>query len=129
VLDAITAEGPLTGPQLRALTGLSKRDVDKAVAVLHRRLVLTNAHLVEQDGPWGALAHDLLARKWALPRRLPPQDKARRTLAELVLGRVGELTAADLAGPFGWRRREAAALLDTIATGHDGDGFRIWTAN
>src|SRR5439155_23589698 len=52
VEDAIAAEGPLTGPQLRDLTGLAKKEVDRNVAVLHRRLVLTNSHLVEQDGPW-----------------------------------------------------------------------------
>ena len=39
------------------------------------------AQLVEQDGPWGAIAHDLLARKWRLPKRLPPRDEARRELA------------------------------------------------
>ena len=129
VVDAITAEGPLTGPQLRDVTGLPKRETDKVVAALHRRLVLTNAHLVEQDGPWGAIAHDLLARKWHLPRRLPARDEARRTLARLVLAGAGELTAADLGGPFGWRRKTAAAILDDVGTGRDGDGFRIWTAN
>jgi hypothetical protein len=50
VLDAIGDQGPLTGPQLRDLTGLAKRDVDKTVAALHRRVLLTNAHLVEQEG-------------------------------------------------------------------------------
>ena len=129
VLEAITSEGPLTGPQLRELTGLPKREVDKAVAVLHRRLVLTNSHLVEQDGPWGALAHDLVARKWRVPSRLPAQATARRTMAALLLERAVELTAADLAGPFGWRRKATAELLDEIAVGRDGGGFRIWTAN
>ena len=57
LIDAIASEGPLTGPQLRDLTGLTKKEVDRTVAALHRRLVLTNSHLVEQDGPWGAIAH------------------------------------------------------------------------
>jgi hypothetical protein len=73
LVEAITVEGPLTGPALRELTGAPKKDVDKAVVALHRRLVLTNSHLVEQDGPWGAIAHDLLARKWKVPKRLPPR--------------------------------------------------------
>jgi hypothetical protein len=124
---AVSLEGPLTGPQLRGLTGLSKKDVDKTVATLHRRLVLTNSHLVEQDGPWGAIAHDLLARKWNV-RTLPPRDEARRQLARLVLDRAGELTAADLGGPFGWRRKEAAAILETVGEGRDEEGFRIWAA-
>jgi hypothetical protein len=129
VLDAIRDQGPLTGPQLRDLTGLPKREVDKIVVALHRRLLLTNAHLVEQDGPWGAIAHELVARKWRLPKKLPAQRAARLTLARLVLDRAHELTAADLGGPFGWRRKAAAELLDEIAESREADGFRIWTAD
>ena len=129
VADAIRELGPLTGPQLREATGLTKKEVDRTVAALHHRLVLTSSHLVEQQGPWGALAHDLLARKWRLPPQLPSRDAARRELAQLVLERAGELTAADLGGALGWRRKEAAAILDEIADGRDDEaGFRIWTA-
>jgi len=127
VATLVADEGPLTGPQVREALGVPKREVDKAIASLHRSLVLTNSHLVEQDGPWGAIAHDLLHRKWRLPPRLPERDDARRELATTVLALAGELTAADLAGPFGWRRKEAAVLLDDVAVGRDGDGFRIWT--
>jgi hypothetical protein len=125
VVEAITREGPLTGPALREVTGAAKKDVDKSVAALHRRLVLTNSHLVEQDGPWGAIAHDLLARKWKLPKRLPARAEARRELALLFLAAAGEVTAADLS-PLGWRRKEAAAVLDEVAEGRDEEGFRIW---
>ena len=127
LVDAITREGPLTGPVLRELTGAAKKDVDRAVVALHRRLVLTNSHLVEQDGPWGAIAHDLLARKWTVPKRLASPEEARRELAGVFLTSAGEVTAADL-GPLGWRRKEAAAVLDEIAEGRDDPGgFRIWT--
>ncbi len=126
VVAAIEADGPSTGPELRTATGAAKKDVDRAVASLHRQLVLTNSHLVEQEGPWGALAHELLARKWALPAELPDRDDSRRELALLVLGQAGELTAADLAAPFGWRRKEAASVLDEVAEGRDAEGFRIW---
>jgi hypothetical protein len=129
VVDAISREGPLTGPELRRLTGLPKREVDKAIASLHRRTVVTNSHLVEQDGVWGAVAHDLVSRKWKLPARLPDRTQARLTLTRLTLERAGELTAADLAGPFGWRRRTAADLLDEVATCREEDGFRIWGRN
>jgi hypothetical protein len=126
LVDAITREGPLTGPVLRELTGAPKKDVDKAVIALHRRLVLTNSHLVEQDGPWGAIAHDLLARKWRVPKRLASPEAARRELARVFLASAGEVTAADL-GPLGWRRKEAAAVLDENAEGRvDPGGFRIW---
>ena len=82
---------------------------------------------MEQDGPWGALAHDLVERKWPLPKRLPPREEARRDLARLVLDGAGELTAADLAGALGWRRKEAAVVLEEIGAGRDEEGFRIWT--
>jgi hypothetical protein len=128
VVRAIREHGPLTGPQLREATGHPKKEVDRAIAALHHRLVLTTSHLVEHGGPWGALAHDLLDRKWSVPKRLPARDKARGELALLVLERAGELTAADLAGVFGWRRKEAAAVLDEVADGRDDEaGFRIWT--
>jgi hypothetical protein len=128
VLEAVrTAGGPLTGPELRALLGHDKKTVDKAVIALHRQLLLTNGHLDASEGAWGALAHDLLARKWPLPGTLPQRDDARRELARLVLASAGELTAADLGGVLGWRRSESAAVLAEIAESRDGGGFRVWT--
>jgi winged helix DNA-binding protein len=127
VAEAIRELGPLTGPELRKATGLAKKEVDRAVVLLHHRLVLTNAHLDPEGSTWGTLAHDLLARKWRLPARLPPREEARRELAGIVLGHAGELTAADLGGALGWRRKEAAAVLEEIAEGRDDPaGFRIW---
>jgi hypothetical protein len=125
IVAAITRDGPLTGPELRDAVGAAKKDVDKSVATLHRRLVLTNSHLVEQDGPWGAIAHDLLRRKWGVRKRLPARDAARRELATVFLAAAGEVTAADLS-PLGWRRKEAAAVLDEVAESREGEGFRIW---
>src|SRR5581483_9675673 len=128
VAAAVEAHGPLTAPQLRDLTGLAKKDVERELAALHHRLVLTSSHLVEQDRSWSALSHELLARKWSVPAQLPERDAARRELALLVLAHAGELTAADLAGALGWRQKEAAAILDDVAAGRDDDaGFRIWT--
>jgi hypothetical protein len=128
VIAAVTALGPLTGPKLRDTTGLEKKEVDRRVGALHHRVVVTNSHLVDEGSTWGTLAHDLVARKWKVPKRLPARDEARRELARVVLHQARELTAADLAGVFGWRRKEAAALLEEIAEGRDDPaGFRIWT--
>jgi hypothetical protein len=127
VVEAIRSLGPLTGPQLREMTGLSKKEVDRSVASLHHRLVLTNDHLEPGGSTWGTLAHDLLARKWKVPKRLPARADARRELATIVLEQARELTAADLSGALGWRRKESAAVLDEIGVGSDDPGgFRIW---
>ena len=128
VLEAVRAAGePVTAPELRDLLGRDKKTIEKTVVSLHRQLLLTNGHLDESRGGWGALAHDLLARKWRLAKRLPAQAAARRELAGLVLASAGELSAADLGGALGWRRAEAAAVLDEIAEARDGGGFRVWT--
>jgi len=127
VTEAIRALGPLTCPQLREATGLAKKEVDRSLNALHRSLVVTSAHLVEGGAAWGSLAHDLLARKWRVPKRLPDRERARLELATLLLDRSGELTAADLRGIVGWRPKECAAVLDEIAESRDEDGFRIWT--
>ena len=90
--------------------------------------MLTSSHLVDGGGAWGALAHDLLPRKWGLPERLPPRAGARLELARIVLEHGGELTAADLGGVFGWPRKAAAELLEQLGEGRDDEaGFRIWT--
>jgi hypothetical protein len=126
VVEAIAAGDAITSPQLRQLTGLTKKETDRAIASLHRKLVLTNGFLADGGSSWGAIAHDLVERKWRVDR-LAARDDARRELAAKVLRLAGELTAADLGGLFGWRRREAAALLDEVGQGRDEPGFRIWT--
>ena len=125
IVSAVEQNGPLTGPELRDAVGAAKKDVDKAVAVLHRGLLLTNSHLVSEAGSWGAIAHDLLARKWKVPKRLPSREAARCELAEIFLATAGEVTAADLR-PLGWRLKEAAAVLDEVAESREAEGFRIW---
>jgi hypothetical protein len=128
LVEAVRSAGPSTAPQLRVLVGAPKQHIDRSLAALHRRLVLTSSHLVEQESGWGALAHDLLERKWPLPQRLPAADEARRELARVVLAGAGELAAADLSGALGWRRRLAEQVLDEIAPAEDRGEFRIWTA-
>jgi len=130
--EAVLAEGPATAPELRALVGADKRPVDAAVLRLQRALVLTNAGLVEQQQGWGAIAVDLVARRWSEHvRRLPPRDEARRTLALTVLASSGELSAADLGGALGWRPKASRELLDELvergsAARREEDGIVLW---
>jgi hypothetical protein len=94
--------------------------------------VLTNAGAVEQAQGWRAIRHDLLARRWRrFVRRLPAEEEARRDLAAAVLAGVDELSAADLAGALGWRRKEAESTLAELveagrATERDEDGIRLY---
>ena len=99
--------------ELRALTGLEKRQVDAAVVALQRLLVLTNSHVVEQRNGWGAIAVDLLARRWP-QRQLPAADEAERALAATVLASCGELSAADLGGALGWRLKRSRETLEAL---------------
>jgi hypothetical protein len=114
--EAVLAEGAATAPELRSLVGADKRPVDAAVLRLQRALVLTNARLVEQEQGWGAIAVDLVARRWPEHlRTLPAPDEARRTLGLTVLASSGELSAADLGGALGWRLKAARELLEELA--------------
>jgi len=113
VAEAVRAEGPCTGPELRALVGADKKQTDAAVIVLQRALVLTNSGLVQQEQGWGAIAVDVLTRKWELGR-LPRADAAERTLAATVLASSGELSAADLGGALGWRLKRSRELLEEL---------------
>lgn len=113
VCEAVLGAGPSTGPDLRALTGLERKQVDAAVVVLQRLLVLTNSHVVEQRNGWGAIAVDLLARRWP-QKKLPAMDEAERTLVGTVLAACGEISAADLGGALGWRVKRARERLDEL---------------
>ena len=133
VAEAVLENGPLTGPEIRRLVGTTDRKaVDRSVARLQRRLVLTNAGAVERSQGWRAIRQDLFARRWKRAlRRLPPEDEARRALALAVLEGAGEISAADLAGALGWRRKQAQAVLtelvDIGCVGlRDEDGLALW---
>jgi hypothetical protein len=132
VAEAVRAEGPCTGPELRALVGADKKQTDAAVIVLQRALVLTNSGLVHQEQGWGAIAVDVLTRKWKLGR-LPRADAAERTLAATVLASSGELSAADLGGALGWRlKRSRETLEELVGRGEAGvreiDGLLLYSS-
>jgi hypothetical protein len=87
---------------------------------------------VEQEAGWPAIRNDLFARRWrAQLRRLPPAEKARRTLAEETLHAAGEISAADLAAVLRWRRGQATSTLEELAdlgsaSEREEDGIRLW---
>jgi hypothetical protein len=132
VSEAVLEEGPVTGPELRALLGADKKRVDAAVIVLQRALVLTNSGLVEQKQGWGAIAVDVLARRFPLPA-LPDPGDARRQLAATVLASSGEVSAADLGGALGSRvkqsRETLAELVEAGAARRRLEGgLELWSA-
>jgi len=134
VAESVLENGPLTGPEIRRLIGTTDRKaVDRAVARLQRRLVLTNAGAVERRQGWRAIRQDLFARRWKDSlRRLPSEGDARRGLALAVLEGAGEVSAADVAGALGWRRKQAEVILtelvDSGSAGlRDEDGLALWT--
>jgi Winged helix DNA-binding domain len=133
VAEAVLAEGPLSGPELRRLLATDdKKGVDRAIKLLHREIVLTNAGVTEQEAGWPAVRSDVFARRWrGLLEWLPAEDEARRTLARTVLVAAGEVSDADVAAALGWPKRVVAATFEDLADrrlaeAHDEDGFRLW---
>src|ERR671936_1674059 len=133
VMQLVDEHGPLAAPELRELLGTSdKKGVDKAITTLQRRLVLTNAGVFRQDAGWPAIQHDLFERRWRKwLRRKPTDEEASRELARAVLGAAKEVSAADVAGALGWRRTQAAAVLDELAEAGearrvDDPDFALW---
>src|SRR5438874_5990082 len=134
VAQAVLENEPLTGQEIRRLLGTNDRKaVDRAVARLHRRLVLTNAGAAEQPQGWLAIRQDLFARRWRKSlRRLPAEDEARRELALAVLAGTDEVSAADVAGALGWRRKQAETVLAELTaagrvTEREEDGLQLWS--
>jgi len=135
VAEAVLENEPLTGREIRRVLGTSDRKaVDRAVGRLQRRLVLTNAGAAEQSQGWRAIRQDLLARRWGRSlRRLPAEQEARRELALAVLAATDEVSAADVAGALGWRRKQAETVLAGLTaagrvTEREEDGVQLWSA-
>jgi hypothetical protein len=128
VAEAVRAEGPATPAELRTLVGAEKKQVDAAVVALQRALVLTNSHLVDQQQGWGAIAVDLVERKWPA-RKLPTPAGARRELAATVLASCGEISAADLGGALGWRMKQSRETLEELdARVRDENGVALYSS-
>ena len=101
--------------------------------VLQRALVMTNSGLVEQKQGWGAIAVELLARRFPI-RSIPDAGDARRQLASTVLASSGELSAADLGGALGWRlKRSRETLAELVERGAARarleSGLELWSAS
>jgi hypothetical protein len=135
VAEIVLENEPLTGPEIRRLLGTTERKaVDRAVARLQRRLVLTNAGAAEQAQGWRAIRQDIFARRWQNSlTRLPAEDEARRELALAVLEGTDEVSSADVAGALGWRRKKAESVLSDLrdfgrAQTREEDGLRLWSS-
>src|SRR6266576_985252 len=134
VAEVVLDNEPLTGPEIRRLLGTTDRKaVDRAVARLQRRLVLTNAGAAEQAQGWRAIRQDLFARRWRKSlRRLPAEDEACRELAVAVAVATNEVSAADVAGALGWRRKQAESVLTALSsarqlTVRQAEGVQLWS--
>jgi chromosome segregation and condensation protein ScpB len=134
VAEVVLGNEPLTGPEIRRLLGTTDRKaVDRAVARLQRRFVLTNAGAVEQSQGWRAIRQDLFARRWKKSlRRLPAEEEARRELAVAVAAATDEVSAADVAGALGWRRKQAESVLTELSsagqlTVRQDEGVQLWS--
>ena len=125
---------PATRRELRLLVDTDKRNVDRAVNALQRKLVLTNAGTTATENSWSSTLHDLFARRWrARLRRVPTRERAVLRLAEAVLRGADDVSAADLAAALRLRRREATEVLERleargVAVPRLDDGIPVWSA-
>jgi chromosome segregation and condensation protein ScpB len=133
VAEAVLENGPLIAPEIRRVLATDDRKaVERAIKRLQRRFVLTNAGAVEQSQGWSAISQDLFARRWKrYLRRRPEEGKARQSLVLAVLSGTDEVSAADVAGALGWRRKQAEAVLDELTSARRAestttDGIRLW---
>jgi hypothetical protein len=123
---------PTTRRELRLIVDREKRDVDRAVNLLQRKLIFTNAGVREEESGWSSTQHDLFPRRWRVKlRKLPSREDALAQLAEKIVVSAGDVSAADLAAALRIRRREATAVLDAlaergIAQPRDEDGITVW---
>ena len=125
---------PTTRRELRVLVNREKRDVDRAVNVLQRKLVFTNAGRDDEGSGWSATLHDVFARRWrSALRRLPGREAALEAVAAKVVAAAGDVSAPDLAAALRVRRREATAILEALEhrgalKRADDGGIPIWLA-
>jgi hypothetical protein len=123
---------PTTRKELRLLVDRSKRDVDRAVNVLQRKLVFTNAGRSPEGSGWSSTLHDLFARRWrSALRRVPTRERALERLAQTVVQAAGDVSVADLSAAMRLRRREATAVLERLEgrgtlERRDDDGIPVW---
>ena len=123
---------PTTRRELRLIVNREKREVDKDINALQRKLVFTNAGRDQEGRGWSATLHDLFARRWRTKlRRVPDRDAALLTLARRIAQAAGDVSSADLAAVLRIRRREATELLEALeADGslerRDEAGIAVW---
>jgi hypothetical protein len=133
IAEAVLENGPLIAPEIRRVLATDDRKaVERAIKRLQRRFVLTNAGAVEQSQGWSAISQDLFARRWKrYLRRRPKEGEAKQSLADAVLYGADEVSAADVAGALGWRRKQAEGVLVELveqekAAEREEIGVRLW---
>jgi hypothetical protein len=130
IVELLHADGPLSTRELPdLLPGHERKRVRAALDRLQKRLIVTNAGLESTEG-WAATVVDLVDRRYEETLREQPTDnEARATIARCILETTGELTAEDLRGATGWRKRDCEDALErTGAASRTEDAFTIWTA-
>jgi hypothetical protein len=119
--------------ELRLLVGTDKRNADRAINALQRKLVLTNAGLTDEGSGWAATLHDLFERRWKTKlRRVPTREDAVDALAVAVVRGAGDVSAADLGASLKLRKRETATVLERLeskelVTPFRRDDLQLWS--
>ncbi|GII52752.1 hypothetical protein Pth03_11410 [Planotetraspora thailandica] len=107
-------EGPTPTRTLRAIFGESAKTVDKAVADLGRKLLVTNYGVEETGSGWASCVLELTARAFTVPSQGSRAERdagaAACFLDTMITTRPGDLRRA-----FGWPRERADAALPALS--------------
>ncbi|RKS68231.1 hypothetical protein BZB76_6485 [Actinomadura pelletieri DSM 43383] len=103
-------EGPTSTRVLRRSLGESAKTIDRAVAALGRRLLITNRGVEAGGGGWASCVIDLTARAFDVPSAGDRAARDIRAAAQFVDTMV-TARPIDLRRAFGWSRERAVAAL------------------
>jgi predicted transcriptional regulator len=129
ILELVRDQGAQTTRDLADLLPHHERKrVRAAIDRLQGKLLLTSLGR-EQSTTWPALIVDLVEHRYAKSlHTLPTREQARTLLVRKLLDTANELSAADVTGALGWRKRDALAALESLGPpAYDEAGVPIWS--
>lgn len=113
VANHLLHEGPTSTRVIRAVSGDSAKTIDRAIAELGRRLLVTNYGVEEANSGWASCVLELTSRAFTVPA---PGARAERDAAAAArfLDTMIVVRPIDLCRAFKWSRDRSVAALAAL---------------